>query len=101
MQLCAVCTRPPKLTILWPDKPVPHTNLLLGLKTALSTHLAILLPEMLVMKILASNKLEDTGQWVADGEYNRKQSRRSLRQPLPTSTELLSVASVLMEEQLR
>jgi hypothetical protein len=56
---------------------------------------------MLVMKILASNKLEDTGQWVADGEYNRKQSRRSLRQPLPTSTELLSVASVLMEEQLR
>jgi hypothetical protein len=44
---------------------------------------------MLVVKILASNK------WRTEREYDSKYRGRSLRQALPQSTELLSVASVL------
>jgi hypothetical protein len=50
---------------------------------------------MLVVKILASNKLENTGQQGTEWEYNSEQEGGSLRQLLPLSTEVLSVASVL------
>jgi hypothetical protein len=62
--------RPPKLTIMRPDKTVPfndplHISFLAFhfppptyfLASLLPSHVAILLPEMLVVNILASNKL--------------------------------------------